>query len=174
MTCDQFLQEFEMESRTTRRVLERVPEDRLGWKPHPRSMSLGSLAMHVAGSPAFITGWALQDSVEAVAGAPERNPASLAEILAVHDASVEKAKAALAVLGDEGLRKDWRMVSSEGATLFTMPKSAVIRSFACNHVYHHRGQLSVYLRLLDVAVPSIYGPSADENPMASASAAAGR
>jgi uncharacterized damage-inducible protein DinB len=158
------IRELEQEAATTRRVLERIPTDRLAWKPHPKSMSIGHLAMHIAVTPAFITGWALQDSVEALGGAPEMQPASTVEILIAHDDSIAKATAALASLGDAGLQRDWSM-TAKGATLFTWSKTDLVRAYAMNHLYHHRGQLSVYLRQLEVPVPSIYGPSADESPM---------
>ena len=164
MLTKALIEELEQESATTRRVLERIPGDRLRWRPHPKSMTIGGLAMHIALTPAFITGWALQDSVEALDSAPEFAPQSTDEILAAHDGSVTKAKTALTTLGDAGLAREWRM-TKDGATLFGFPKAALVRAYALNHLFHHRGQLSVYLRLLDVPVPSIYGPSADENPM---------
>ena len=158
------LQEFEQESKTTRRVLERVPADKLTWKPHPKSMSLGQLALHVAMGPALISGWAVQDSVEFSGGAGSPEAKSSAEVLAAHDDGVVKTKAAISSIGDSGLGKMWEMKSPDGKTVMTMPKAALLRSIVLNHTYHHRGQLSVYLRLLDVPVPSIYGPSADERP----------
>ena len=159
-------QEFDRESTTTRRVLERVPAEKLSWKPHQKSMSLGALAMHVATIPGFITGWALKDVVEMgdIQGPPE--PKSTSDVLAAHDESVKATKAVLAQLGDAGLQRDWKLTMKGGATIMGMPKAGLVRSVALNHLYHHRGQLSVYLRLLDVPVPSIYGPSADENPFA--------
>ncbi len=156
------LQEFEQESKTTRRVLERVPADKLAWKPHPKSMSLGQLALHVAMAPALISGWAVQDSVEFAGGQGSPEAKSSAEVLAAHDAGVAKTKAAISSIGDAGLGKMWEMKSPDGKTVMTMPKAALVRSIVLNHTYHHRGQLSVYLRLLNVSVPSIYGPSADE------------
>jgi uncharacterized damage-inducible protein DinB len=93
-------------------------------------------------------------------------PQSVAEVLAAHDQGVTKTKEALTTLGDDGIMKEWKMTTKDGATLMGMPKVALIRSIVLNHLYHHRGQLSVYLRLLDVPVPSIYGPSADESPFA--------
>lgn len=168
MSIAAILGELEHENATTRRVLERVPEDKLSWKPHPKSMSLGELALHVASSPGYISSnWALQDVVDFSKGGGGALPvpASTREILAAHDSSVAKTKEALNAVGDDGLRQGWRAVK-DGNTLFNMPKGALVRSLVLNHLYHHRGQLSVYLRLLDVPVPSIYGPSADENPFA--------
>ena len=170
MLTETLIEELEQESATTRRVLERIPGNRLGWRPHPKSMTIGGLAMHIALTPAFITGWALQDSVEALDSAPEFAPQSTDEILAAHDDSVAKAKTALTALGDAGLAREWRM-TKDGATLFGFPKGALVRAYALNHLFHHRGQLSVYLRLLEVPVPSIYGPSADENPIRAAAGA---
>ena len=158
------LQEFENEAKTTRRVLERVPSDKLAWQPHPKSMSLGVLALHVAASPGVICGWAEQD-VTQFKGDPSPAPASTEEILAAHDRSVTTTKDILGKLGDEGLKGMWSAKAGDN-TLMTMPKAALVRAIVMNHWIHHRGQLSVYLRLLDVPVPSIYGPSADENPFA--------
>jgi uncharacterized damage-inducible protein DinB len=162
--CNALLQEFENEAATTRRVLERVPSDKLAWKPHPKSMSLGVLALHVAASPGVICGWAAED-VTQFTGSPSPTPASTDEILTAHDKSVKTSKEILGGLGDEGLKAMWTAKAGEN-TLMTMPKTALVRSIVMNHWIHHRGQLSVYLRLLDVPVPSIYGPSADENPFA--------
>jgi uncharacterized damage-inducible protein DinB len=172
MLTESFLQEFEQESATTRRVLERVPDDRLTWKPHAKSMSLGTLALHIASGPAMLSEWALQDKIE-VSGDIESGPeaTSTAAVLAAHDEGVDKTKAALSKLGDAGLMADWKLTTKEGATIIGMPKAALIRTIVLNHMYHHRGQLSVYLRLLDVPVPAIYGPSADENPFAPAASA---
>jgi len=160
-----FLQEFDHEAKTTRRVLERVPADKFDWKPHPKSMSLGELAMHTALTPGMICGWACQEETSLGGGDKQPVAKSTADLVAAHDKSVETMKQTMGQLGDAGLMKSWKATAGE-QTLFEMPKAALIRSIALNHWYHHRGQLSVYLRLLDVAVPSIYGPSADENPFA--------
>jgi len=162
MSIAAFIKEFEQEAATTRRVLERVPTDKLDWAPHAKSMSLGKLAMHTAAAPGMISGWATQDAFE-FSGDPTPDPASTADILAAHDAGVMLTKANLTKVGDAGLGAMWT-ASAGGKTLMTMPKSALVRAIVLNHWIHHRGQLSVYLRLLDVPVPSIYGPSADENP----------
>jgi uncharacterized damage-inducible protein DinB len=161
---DAILREFDNEAGTTRRVLERVPSDKLEWRPHPKSMSLGVLALHVAASPGVICGWAAEDETT-FKGEPSPVPTSTDQILAAHDQSVIKSKEILSGLGDEGLQKMWT-AKAGGNTLMTMPKAALVRAIVMNHWIHHRGQLSVYLRLLDVPVPSIYGPSADENPFA--------
>src|SRR5215467_8183829 len=143
------LQELEQEAATTRRVLERVPSDKLAWKPHAKSMSLGTLALHVATAPGYISDWAVQDQTQFAAGAPP-DPKSTAEILSAHDAGLTKAKSNLSAIGDAGLGTMWSMQTPDGKTVMTMPKSALVRSIVMNHVYHHRGQLSVYLRLLNV------------------------
>jgi uncharacterized damage-inducible protein DinB len=168
---DAVLQEFDNEAKTTRRVLERVPTDKLTWKPHPKSMSLGELALHVAGSPAVISGWCCE-SETTFTGEKMPEPKSQAEILAAHDQGVKTVKESLTKVGDEGLKEMWS-AKAGGATLMQMPKTALVRAIVMNHWIHHRGQLSVYLRLLDIPVPSIYGPSADENPFAAAAAPAG-
>jgi uncharacterized damage-inducible protein DinB len=161
-----FLAEFEHEAKTTRRVLERVPTDKLSWKPHPKSMSLGYLALHLAMSPAVICGWAKDDVTEFGGGRPT-DPTTTEEIVAAHDKSVATVKQILSSLTDEDIKKNWEAKpKGASAPMMTMPKVGLLRSFGFNHTYHHRGQLSVYLRLLDVPVPSIYGPSADENPFA--------
>jgi uncharacterized damage-inducible protein DinB len=158
-----FLSEFDREVATTRRVLERVPADKYSWKPHPKSMSLGELAMHVAQIPDEICSWAHTDVKEFGGGGNQAVPTKPADLTDALDKSAKQMKDTLAKLGDEGLKSSWKAVAG-GNTVFEMPKAALIRSIALNHWYHHRGQLSVYLRLLDVPVPSIYGPSADEAP----------
>jgi uncharacterized damage-inducible protein DinB len=159
------LAEFENEAKTTRRVLERVPNDKLSWRPHPKSMTIGHLALHIASAPGLIAGWA-RDGVTEFTGQPGPDPATAAEVVAAHDTSVSQVKDILTKLGDEGLTNGMWEGKAGGKTLMTMPKAALVRGLVLNHWYHHRGQLSVYLRLLDVPVPSIYGPSADENPFA--------
>jgi uncharacterized damage-inducible protein DinB len=162
--CQAILQEFENEAKTTRRVLERVPTDKLAWKPHPKSMSLGTLALHVASAPGVIIGWCAEGETNFTGeGSPQAT--STDQILAAHDASVAKMKETLPQIGDNGMQGMWT-AKAGGQTLMSMPKSALTRALVMNHWLHHRGQLSVYLRLLDVPVPSIYGPSADENPFA--------
>jgi uncharacterized damage-inducible protein DinB len=164
--AEAFLTEFQNEAKTTRRVLERVPADKLSWKPHPKSMSLGHLALHVASSPGVICGWATQDVTEFTGQRPP-DPTTTEEILTAHDKSVARVTEVLSSLSDEDVKKNWQ-AKAPGAPepMMTLPKVAMLRALGLNHTYHHRGQLSVYLRLLDVAVPSIYGPSADENPFA--------
>ncbi len=168
-TVAEVLQEFDQECATTRRVLERVPVDQLTWKPHAKSMSIGQLALHVAMGPGVISEWAVPDSLDMPDMEASPQPASHAEILTAHEESMKKVKAAVSAIGDVGLSQTWQL-KKNGTTLMVLPKWVLIRSLALNHIYHHRGQLSVYLRLLNVPVPSIYGPSADENPMAAGQA----
>ena len=159
-----FLQEFEHEAKTTRRVLERVPADKLSWRPHPKSMSLGELALHVAASPTVVSGWCTQAETT-FTGEKTPEATSTDQILAAHDTGVGKVRDSLNQVGDEGLKSMWT-AKAGGSTLMSLPKIALVRSLVLNHWIHHRGQLSVYLRLIDVPLPSIYGPSADENPFA--------
>lgn len=161
---ESMLNELHQEAATTKRVLERVPEDKLSWKPHQKSMSLGQLAIHIAGIPAAITQLAQVDEFDAShANFEPPNPSSVQEILTTLDTSVGTAEEYLRGVSEENAAGTWRLTSN-GKEIFTMPRAGVLRSIMLNHWYHHRGQLSVYLRLLDVPVPVIYGRSADENP----------
>ena len=159
------LSEFKQEAATTRRLLERVPEDRTSWKPHPKSLSIGELSLHVAS----LLSWGsttLRDR-EFDMNPPEGErwtpPAfeSMDETLDTFDRNVRDVQGALAGATDEQLMQSWTLKNS-GQTVFTLPRGVVLRSFIMNHLVHHRGQLTVYLRLCDVPLPSIYGPSADE------------
>jgi uncharacterized damage-inducible protein DinB len=156
------IQELEQEAQTTRRVLERVPGDRLEWKPNPKSMSLGQLSLHVATIPGFVSDIARQ-SPFSFPKMVQPSAASTAELVPALTESVARAKANLLAIGDGGLADVWRVVEG-GRELMAIPVGGVVRSIMLNHWYHHRGQLSVYLRELGVPLPSIYGPSADENP----------
>jgi uncharacterized damage-inducible protein DinB len=160
--------ELEAESPATRRVLERIPGDRLDWRPHPKSMSLGQLAQHVAALPGAMSRMAAQDGLDAATVDFEPEPAENSEVLlATFDASVAEARAYLAGLDEETATAPWTLRHGE-RNVFTLPRIALMRTLAFNHLYHHRGQLTVYLRLLDVPVPAVYGKSADENPLAAA------
>jgi uncharacterized damage-inducible protein DinB len=163
------IQELDQEAQTTRRVLERVPGDRLGWKPHDKSMSLGQLALHVATTPAGVSDMVRQSPVQ-VPQFAHPSAASASELVPALEQSVAKAKENLRAIGDAGLAGTFRVVQGDN-DLMAMPVGAVLRFIMLNHWYHHRGQLSVYLRELGVPVPSIYGPSADENPFAAAAGA---
>ena len=163
--ADMLITELELEAKTKRRVLERVPQDKLAWKPHTKSMTLRQLAQHVATIPGGISAMAKSDGYDF--GKISEPPAleSTAAILAAFDEGVAQAKANLAATDDAAMMKDWSF-RRDGNPIMTIPRIGVYRTILLNHLYHHRGQLSVYLRLLDVPVPSIYGPSADENPFA--------
>jgi len=159
---DGMLMELEQEARTTRRVLERVPGDQLGWKPHKKARTLGELALHVASTPGAVASIASQPEVQD----PEfkdSTPKSAAELIPALDESVATARRLLGGMDDAMLNGTWRM-KRNGQEILAMPRVALLRSIMLNHWYHHRGQLSVYLRELGVPIPSIYGPSADENP----------
>ncbi len=159
---DSILMELEQEAQTTKRVLDRIPEDRLAWKPHPKSYSLGQLALHIASVPGSVAAAAVPDSMEAPSfSQPE--PKSRQEVLDTFSKSLESAKDILKKMDDARLTSMWRLTKN-GKVLMSVPRIGFIRSILMNHNYHHRGQLSVYLRMLEVPVPSIYGPSADENP----------
>ena len=163
---ERLLAEFAEEVGSTRRVLDRVPEDRLSWKPHPKSMSLGQLAMHIAHVPGGVA-TLMHELVAEVPNVPLPEARSRAELMTALEWSVATVNETLTGWGDEGLHADWRMTSN-GETLLALPRIDMVRSVMLNHWYHHRGELIVYLRLLDVPVPGIYGPSADENPFAKA------
>ena len=162
------LPEFDQEMANTRKNLERVPEDKLGWKPHEKSGTMGWLATHVAEIP----GWAVTaietDSLDlAPPGGPVYQPrvaSTRAEILAIFDKNIAAARAAIAGASDGHLMKPWALLKG-GSMVLTMPRAVVLRSFVMNHMIHHRAQLGVYLRLNDVPVPAVYGPSADEPGM---------
>lgn len=162
------LSEFDQEMQTTRRVLERVPEGRFDWKPHAKSMSMGRLASHVA----ELVGWVMttleRDALDMnPPGGPTYEPRTYAasgDLLAAFDANVAASRRTLAATPDARLGETWTLLSA-GEALLSMPRGAVLRTFVFNHVIHHRGQLSVYLRESGVPVPSIYGPSADESGM---------
>jgi uncharacterized damage-inducible protein DinB len=161
---DALLPEFDHEMTTTRKLLERIPDDRLDWKPHTKSMTLGGLGTHLSNLPNWGK-WTLEQSEFDLEGVPRSSSlASRTEILAAFDQNVTATRYALNNKTDAELMAPW-MLKHGGRTLFTLPKAAVLRSFLLNHIIHHRGQLSVYLRLQDVPVPSIYGPSADEGSL---------
>src|SRR5262249_41977094 len=157
------VRELEAEAKVTERVLARVPEDQLGWKPHTKSMTLGQLAMHVASIPGFIASASLEDGFEPRNSGP-KHPQSQNEIIEAHKAGLDKARGALAQV-DDGKAQGTFNLMKDGQVIRSFPRLAVYRNFLLNHVVHHRGQLTVYLRLLDVPLPSVYGPSADEGPV---------
>lgn len=161
-TIARLIAELDHESIATRRVLERVPEDRLTWKPHPKSLSLGQLATHVASIPGALADL-FNEPTREVAAFTHPTSSSRAEILSAFERSLETARARLTEWGEGGLDVDWTM-THDGATVMAMPRRVGVRAVMFNHLYHHRGQLQVYLRLLDVPVPIVYGNSADESP----------
>jgi uncharacterized damage-inducible protein DinB len=159
------LPEFDHEMATTRRCLERVPEDKLDYKPDPRSMSLGRLAGHVAEMPSWGSVTINRNELDFATG--EFKPMEMTskkQILEAFDKIVADSRAALASASDAHLMGDWSLKNGD-MVLMTMPRIAVLRTFVMNHTIHHRGQLSVYLRSVGAKVPSIYGPSADEGTM---------
>ena len=160
---DGLLAELELEAQTTRRVLERIPQAHLSWKPHPKSMSLGQLALHVATVPGNVAELAALDTVPEPPAFVQPEAATASELVPSLTDSVTKAKQLLGGFDDTRMTAPWRLQSG-GKDIMTMPRSALVRAVMLNHWYHHRGQLLVYLRLLNLPVPSVYGPTADENP----------
>lgn len=160
---DALLQELEQEARTTRRVLERVPDDQLRWRPHDKARTLGELALHVAILPGAVAEFVAKPSPVQAPQFIDPSPSSAAELVPTLDQAIARAHKALGGLDDAAMTSPWRMVDGD-RELFTVTRGALLRSLMLNHWYHHRGQLSTYLRTLGVAIPSIYGPSADENP----------
>lgn len=162
---DSLLPQFDQEMASTRKMLERVPEDAIDWRPHPKSMTLGRLATHVAQTPVWGQRAFAGDSWDpAPPGSPPPAPLTLrtrSEMLALFDENVAAARGAIGAADDVAFGKPWSLLRG-GAPIFTMPRIAVIRGMLLSHLIHHRGQLSVYLRLRDVPVPGMYGPSADE------------
>jgi hypothetical protein len=158
-----FLAEVLQEAASSRKLLAVVPFDKADFKPHEKSMSLKRLATHVT----EITGWwkecLIQDELDfSVGDYKPKELNSTDDLLAMHDDLVEKATKILSEVSDEEFAKPWTMRNGE-QIYFTMPKAAVVRTWCLNHLFHHRGQLTVYLRLLDVKLPGMYGPTADDN-----------
>jgi uncharacterized damage-inducible protein DinB len=160
------LPELDQEAAVTRRVLERIPDDRLDWKPHAKSMSLRQLGAHVAGLPAWGKITLLQDSFDFSKSEDKKldgppTAGSSQEMLDTFDRLVREFRELLQNADDESLRQPWSLRNGEH-TIFTQPKIGVLRGMVMSHLIHHRGQLTVYLRLNDIPVPAVYGPSADE------------
>ena len=161
---DSILPEFDHETTTTRKLLERIPGDRADWKPHPKSMTVSDLGVHLSN----LLMWARMTMQEAEldlnppAGTPVPSPRfeSVEKLLETYDANRSAAREALAAVSDAELAQPWSLKNG-GQTVFTMPRVNVLRFFVMNHLVHHRGQLSVYLRMLEIPLPSIYGPTAD-------------
>jgi len=158
---DALLPEFDREITLTRTMLERIPESRLGWKPHVTSFSLGELGLHLSRLPTWATETLAKSEIDIGATPPQATIPTRADMLAAFDRHAADARAALVGTSDPELAAMWTL-KRNGRAVFSMPKASVLRTFVLSHLIHHRGQLSVYLRLLDVPVPSTYGPSADE------------
>jgi uncharacterized damage-inducible protein DinB len=156
------MSEFEEQAPVTRRFLERLPEDKLTWKPHAKSMTAGQLALHLAIVPSGV----LQAVQRLSAPVPDfkfPEPASLEEVLKAHDAGIEKIRELLPTFDDAAMETKWALTAGE-QVVFSAPRGKFLRDVMLNHWYQHRGQFGVYLRLLNIAVPSSWGPSADEMP----------
>ncbi len=164
MIADQFVAEIEEEARTTRKFLERIPKDKLQWRPHPKSMTAGQLAMHIAQSQGNIAQMAQVTEIDMPNFNRENpQPKSVQEILDAFEESTKTALEIVPTFSDEDMQETWSTVA-DGRTIFSVPRSVMLRTILCNHLYHHRGQLGVYLRLMGCKVPSSYGPSGDELP----------
>jgi len=159
---DSILEEMTREAGSTRRVLERVPSDKLAWRPHQKSKSIGELAWHVASIPGRVAKLVQEDDVDVTTVKQLPMPETTAGLVEGFDRQVAEAKELLSRLDDSALSRITTMRRGD-VKIFSGPKLALLRTVMLNHSYHHRGQLSVYLRLLDVPVPPIYGPTADES-----------
>jgi uncharacterized damage-inducible protein DinB len=164
---DPILAELDQEAPATKRVLARVPDAHLAWRPHPKSFSLGQLALHVATIPGNIAQLAALDGLPEPPQFVQAAATSAAELVPALDASLAKAREVINRFDDAAMMASWRLMSG-GRELMAMPRAAVLRTIMLNHWYHHRGQLLVYLRFHDVPLPSVYGPTADESPFAPA------
>jgi uncharacterized damage-inducible protein DinB len=164
---DGLLAELDQEAAATRRVLERVPAAHLSWRPHPKSWSLGQLALHVATVPGNVATIAAMDVVTSPPTFTQSEAATAEELVPALTESVTRARQLLGGFDDARMTAIWRMQNG-GKDIMAMPRIAFVRAIMLNHWYHHRGQLLVYLRLLNQSVPSVYGPTADENPFAEA------
>lgn len=162
--AQELLDEFEQQAPVTRKFLERLPEDQLAWKPHPRSRSAGQLALHLAEVPGTVVRFVQVASGQAPDFSNLPQPASREAVLHAFDESVATVRTLLPRLDDGAMRETFRILAGETEVL-AMPRQAFLRNIMLNHWYQHRGQFSVYLRLLDLPVPASWGPSADEAPM---------
>jgi uncharacterized damage-inducible protein DinB len=162
---ESLLPEFDQEMANTRKTLERVPAAKFSWKPHPKSFEFGALAAHIANMAEWASLTLETDSFDyAPPGAPPYETPKFAttqDLVAAFDKSIAQARSALAAADDSKMMAPWTLMAG-GKTVMTMPRAAVVRTFVMNHIIHHRAQLTVYLRLNDIPVPSLYGPSADE------------
>jgi uncharacterized damage-inducible protein DinB len=158
------LAEFEVQAPVTRKFLERLPEDKLTWKPHEKSLSAGQLAYHLASVPGGIVRFVQNNPAQAPESFQFPQPASRAEILKMLEESVATVRSLLPKFDDAAMKESWGMIAG-GRELFAQPRGEFLRDVMLSHWYQHRGQFSVYLRMLDVAVPASWGPSADEPPL---------
>ena len=158
------LAEFETQAPITRKFLERLPEDKLTWKPHAKSMTAGQLAYHLASVPGGIVRFVQNNPAQAPEFANFQQPTSRQEILKTLEESIAAVRSLLPAFDDAGMRETWRMVADEREVL-AQPRAEFLRDVMFSHWYQHRGQFSVYLRMLNVAVPASWGPSADEPPI---------
>lgn len=161
--ADQLIAEFEEQAPLTRKFLERLPEDRLGWRPHERSRTAGELALHLARVPGAIARFVHENPAQAPNFNQQQVPATLAEVLAAHDEGAGIVRSELSRLDDRAMQELWRMKMGDHE-LFAIPRARFLRNVMLNHWYQHRGQFSVYLRMMDIPVPATFGPSADERP----------
>jgi uncharacterized damage-inducible protein DinB len=161
--ADGMIAELEQEAVATRRVLERVPQTKLSWKPHSKSFSLGQLALHVATIPGNVAALVAEDVVPEPPPFVQAEARTSAELIPAFAASLDRARTIVGSFDDAAMGATWRLLH-DGRELMAMPRAAMLRMVMLNHWYHHRGQLLVYLRLHDVLLPSVYGPTADENP----------
>lgn len=159
------LAEIDQEAEITKRLLDIIPEGKLTWRPHPKGKSLGELAMHIATLQGAIAELAAPDSIEMSGPPADIEATSRAEILTAFAESLKKAKEIVGTTDDARAMAEWKLTLGD-KVLWASPRIAFWRAILLNHNYHHRGQLSAYLRELDVPLPSIYGPSADTNPFA--------
>jgi len=155
------LMEFDREMANTRTCLARIPDDKFDWKPHAKSMTLRRLALHLALFPNWMTETLAKESLDIAPPYQPPKADSRKEILEIFDRDLPAARAALAQATDADLLKTWTLLQG-GKVLFSLPRTAVLRTMVMNHMVHHRAQLGVYLRLNDIPLPAIYGPSADE------------
>ena len=162
--AEALLAEFEVQAPITQRFLERLPEDKLTWKPHEKSMSAGQLAYHLAAVPGGIIRFVQNNPAQAPQSFHFLQPASRQEILEKFEESIATVKSLLPKFGDDAMRETWRMIA-DGREALAQPRAEFLRDVMLSHWYQHRGQFSVYLRMLDVAVPASWGPSGDEPPL---------
>ncbi len=158
---DALLPEYDQELANTRKLLERLPDDKFGWKPHDKSMTLGQLSNHLADMTEWLVDTIKKNEFDVSVYKPVPPAATRSELLSKFDKNLKAGRTALSEVSDEAMMANWSLRSGE-QIMMTLPRAAVIRTWVFSHLIHHRGQLSVYLRLLDIPVPSIYGPSADE------------